>query len=259
MIGNRQKGIVLQDRDDLLLRELGEMRVADRELVKCAAGFGSTTRANSRLLALTRAGLLRRFYLGTTAGGKKALYALSLNGAKVAQVPYRGPRRASETVLVADFFVTHQLEVNRIYCALAHQPIPDPEVKFIRWMNFSEPVAPGFALIPDGYVEVATPGKTLSAFLEVDLGHESRSIWRKKVEQYLNLALSGTFARLFGQSQFRVLVVTNSERRRDSLRVATAAITEKIFRFSTIKEIDGKGFWSPVWLRPKGTDLLRLW
>ena len=259
MIGNKEKGIVLQDRDHRVLRELGKMRVADRELIKCAAGFGSTTRANSRLLALTRAGLLRRFYIGTTAGGKKALYALSLNGAKVAQVPFRGPRRESEKVLVADFFVTHQLELNRIYCTLAYPSIPVPGVRFLRWMNFSESVAPGFALIPDGYVEVATPGKTLSAFLEVDLGHESRSVWRKKVEQYLNLALSGAFAQRFGQSQFRVLAVTNSERRMESLRVATAAITEKIFWFSTLEEIDGKGFWSPIWLRPKGTDLLRLW
>ena len=38
------------------------MRVIDREQAKCIAGFGSTTRVNIRLLALTRAGLLRRFY-----------------------------------------------------------------------------------------------------------------------------------------------------------------------------------------------------
>jgi hypothetical protein len=258
MIGNRRKGIVLQERDRRVLNEVGVMGVADRELIKCAARFGSTTRANSRLLALTRAGLLRRFFLGTSAGGKKALYALSPHGANLAQVPYRGPRRRTDEVLVADFFVTHKLAINRIYCALAYQPIPIPGAQFVRWMNFSESIAASLALIPDGYFEIATPGKTLSAFLEVDLGHESRSVWRKKVEQYLNLAISGAFDQRFGHSQFRVLAVTNSERRMASLRLATAAITEKIFWFSTLNQIDDKGFWSPVWLRPKGTDPLRL-
>src|SRR5712692_9966610 len=86
MTGNNHKGIILQDRYRHLLRELAIMRVIDREQAKCVAGFGSTPRANSRLLGLTRAGLVRRFFLGTKAGGKKALYALSPAGAKL--VPY---------------------------------------------------------------------------------------------------------------------------------------------------------------------------
>ena len=86
-------GIILQDRDRHLLRELAVMRVVDREQAKCVAGFGSTTRANTRLLALTRAGLLRRFFLGTTASGRKALYSLAKRGAELVQVPHRGLRR----------------------------------------------------------------------------------------------------------------------------------------------------------------------
>jgi hypothetical protein len=82
---------MIQPRDLDLLRELAVMRVADREQVKVAAGFGSTTRVNTRLLALTRAGLLRRFFLGS-GGGRKALYALSIKGAQMIQLPCRGPR-----------------------------------------------------------------------------------------------------------------------------------------------------------------------
>src|SRR5258708_37739382 len=107
MSGNNNKVIVLEDRDRHLLRELALMRVIDREQAMCVAGFGSTTRANSRLLGLTRAGLLRRFFLGTKAGGKKALYSLSPTGAKLEGVPFRGPRKALNEVLIADFFVTH--------------------------------------------------------------------------------------------------------------------------------------------------------
>src|SRR5258708_26414910 len=116
MIGNNHKGIVLQDRDRHLLRELALMRVIDREQAMCVAPFGSTTRANSRLLGLTRAGFLRRFFLGTVGGARKALYALSPTGAKLVDVPYRGPRRGRDETFVADFFVSHQLRINDLYC-----------------------------------------------------------------------------------------------------------------------------------------------
>ena len=95
MTGNEQHGMVIQERDRHLLRELSVMRVIDREQAKTVAGFSSTTRANARLLLLTRAGLLRRFFLGTIAGGAKALYTLSLKGAQFVGVPESGPDRKS--------------------------------------------------------------------------------------------------------------------------------------------------------------------
>ena len=64
----KQRGLIVQPRDLDILRELAVMRVADREQVKVAAGFGSTTRVSTRLLALTCGGLLRRFFLGSGGG-----------------------------------------------------------------------------------------------------------------------------------------------------------------------------------------------
>src|SRR5258708_34280618 len=61
MSGNRSAGIILQERDRRLLAELDVMRIMDRESAKVAVGFKSTTRANTRLLVLTKSGLLRRF------------------------------------------------------------------------------------------------------------------------------------------------------------------------------------------------------
>jgi len=115
MTGNRP--MIVQPRDLHLLRELSVMRVIDREQAKVVAGFTSTTRANTRLLTLTNTGLLRRFFLGS-GGGRKALYALSAKGAQLAEVPIRGPRRPQDAMLVADFFVQHQLTVNDLYCSL---------------------------------------------------------------------------------------------------------------------------------------------
>jgi hypothetical protein len=153
----RQRRMVIQERDRHLLRELSIMRVIDRELAKIVGGFGSTTRANARLLALVLAGLLHRFFLGTVAGGAKALYTLSEKGARLVEVPASGPRRREDQAVVADFFIEHQLAINKIYCALKYGERNPQGVEFKRWVGFSKRPAAGLRLIPDGYVEIETP------------------------------------------------------------------------------------------------------
>lgn len=246
-----RRGMVLQDRDRHLLRELGVMRVIDREQAKTAAGFGSASRTNRRLHRLTQSGFLKRFFLGTSAGGRKALYSLSRVGARTVDVPYRGVQRHQDEVIATDYFAQHQLAVNEIYCRLKYHRIPMPRASFCRWIAFTQPISSGLRLIPDGYVEIGLPSGMLAAFLEVDLGGESLRVWRDKVRNYLQLALSGEFERRFGQSRFRVLVLTHSERRMHSIRKSVAAITEKLFWFSSLEVIRSAGLFQSVWLRPK--------
>jgi len=45
-------------------------------------------------------------------------------------------------------------------------------------------------------VEVATPTKIFGMSLEIDLGHESRSVWQNKV-QGCKYAVSGSFTKQF--------------------------------------------------------------
>lgn len=252
MTGSSQ-GLVLQPRDRRLLEELAVMRVVDREQAKTIAGFGSTTRINERLLRLTQAELLRRFFVGTAAGGVKALYALSLKGARAVGVPLRGPQRRNDEAIIADFFVEHQIAVNEVYCRLKFRGLP-PGVSFRRWIAFHEPISQGLKLIPDGYVELGTPAGIVGAFLEVDLGNESLTVWKEKIRQYLRLAVSGEFARQFGGERFRVLVIAHSERRVHSIRGAVATLTDKLFWFADQKRIQEKDFFGPIWFRPKGED-----
>jgi hypothetical protein len=246
--------MVIQERDRHLLRELAVMRVIDREQAKVVAGFGSTTRVNARLLALTGAGLLRRFFLGTTAGGAKALYALSEKGARLVEAAATGPRRASDRAVVADFFVQHQLAVNEVYGAAKYPAHAPAGVTFRRWLGFPKRPVAGLGLIPDGYLEFGTPAGIVAAFLEVDLGHERLKVWHDKVRHYLDLAVSGNFPRQFGASRFRVLVVAHSEPRLRSIRQTVAASTDKIFWFSTLPSVQREGLFAPIWLRPKGDD-----
>jgi hypothetical protein len=247
------RGIVIQKRDRHLLEELAIMRIVDREQAKIVAGFGSTTRANTRLLALTRAGILRRFFLGTNEGNKKAIYALSVKGAALIGTTPRGPRRPNGGLFVADFFVLHQLAVNDFYCALKNAA-SSSGVSLVRWLSFHEPLAHNLHLIPDGYFELNTPALAMAAFLELDLGHERLVVWQEKVKNYLRFAMAGDCKRIFGQDQFRVLVVANSERRLFSIRKTVRVSTQKIFRFATIESIQSQGPFAPVWFRTEGDN-----
>ena len=258
MTGSNKRGIVVQQRDEHLLRELAVMRLVDREQAKCVAGFHSTTRANRRLRALTDAGLLRRYFLGTRGAGQKALYAHTVKGANLVGVPYRGPRRPDNALLVADYFVIHQLHVNQIYCILKYQPSSVDHANFLCWESFYAPIDTAKLLIPDGYVELAGRERTVAAFLEIDLGHERGNVWPNKVTNYLSYIASGEFEKRFGQRQFRVLVVTNSDRRMQSLRAITLKLTPKIFWFTTFDAVERDGMWAPIWFRPDGDAALAL-
>lgn len=249
--GDRRKGLILQSRDHDLLRQLSIMRLAHRDQLMRAAGFTSITRINTRLLALYRAGLLRRFFIGFGAA-RKALYAISRKGAQLVGVPFHGPRHRQNALLAADFSILHQLAINDVYCNLRFRPIPVPGVQFLNWMAFTEPLSDDLRLIPDGYVEFTTHRGVDASFLEVDLGTEELAVWKEKARRYVKLAVSGEFAGEFKQSRFRVLVLADSARRLANIRAAVAEVTEKIFWFAVLDEARDERFFAPVWLRSTG-------
>jgi hypothetical protein len=258
MPGNSTCSIVLTDRDRLLLKELAIGKVIDREQAKKIAGFQSTTRANDRLLKLSRAGFLRRFFLGTRAGGTKAIYSLSAKGAQVVQIEGRLIKRKNNSLLVGDLFVEHQLAVNSIWIEAKFTPIPVPDVQFIRWVIFPSVLSKTTPLMPDGYFELRSTSGMYCLFCEVDRGTESLKVWSRKISLYLQLAASGEFQALFKQSRFRGLVAVSSERRLNILRRTTAMHTEKIFWFATLEEINQKGLFAPIWKRPVGEQKVPL-
>lgn len=251
MSGNNPKRMILQKRDLEFFRILGrDARLVDREQFIKFAGFKSQTRANVRLLKLTTNGFLRRYFLGTFKGGSKALYTLSPKGALAAEVQNRPVIRPKETLLVGDPFVNHQLAINDVH--IAAQFTFFEGCKAVRFRSFSEPLTKVISLIPDGYFEFETLLGVRAAFLEVDCGTETLKVWAKKTSLYLQLAISGTFKKLFQQEQFRVLIVAFSERRLQSIRKTIAKQTQKIFWLSTLEQINREGFWLPVWLRATG-------
>jgi protein involved in plasmid replication-relaxation len=251
-IRNPHVGIVLQERDRHLLSELAVMRIVDREKTKIVAGFGSTTQVNTRLLELTRAGLLRRFFIGSIGSGRKAIYTLSPKGADLVSAKLGGIQRASGRLVVGDRFVEHQTGINEVYLILKYGPIPHPGVQLRRWLQFRQSISEAIKLTPDAYFELGAGDTVRAMFLEVDLGTEALKVWQQKTAYYLQLAVSGEFTKRFRQPQFRVLVVAHSEKRLSNIRSTIAKSTDKIFWFTTLDIINRDGFWSPIWLRPTG-------
>lgn len=252
MAGTEHTGLVLQNRDRGLLEALGTMKIIDRHQAMLVAGFYSITRANTRLLRLKRAGLLRRFFTSSEAGGRKALYALSPKGAVVAGVPPSFIQHRKTERVVLDVFIEHQLAVNTILALVCYQPVPVPGVRLVCWKTFEKPISATDRIVPDGYFEMEAGQGIHPMFLEVDLGTEGQRIWQRKITAFLNLAVSGEFVAQFRRPQFRVLVVAVSERRLHSIRSTVIARTDKIFWFTTLDSINRDGFWSSIWLRPKG-------
>jgi hypothetical protein len=258
MPGNSACPIVLTYRDRLLLKELAIGKVIDREQAKKIARFNSTTRANDRLLKLTRAGFLRRFFLGTRAGGTKAIYSLSVKGAQVVQIEGRLIKRKNNSLLVGDLFVEHQLAVNSVWIEAKFTAVPVPDVQFVRWLAFPAALSKSTPLMPDGYFELKSTSGMYCLFCEVDRGTESLKVWSRKISLYLQLAATGEFQVLFKQSRFRVLVAVSSERRLNILRRTVALHTDKIFWFATLEEINKRGLFAPIWKRPVGEQKVPL-
>jgi hypothetical protein len=240
---------MVQPRDRELLWQLYLMRMATRDQLMRAAGFGSVTRINTRLLALHRAALLRRFFIGFGAA-RMAVYALSPKSAQLIEVPCRGPRRKQDTLLAADFSTLHQLAINDVYCDLRFPRVPRSHVQLVNWMTFTEPILDNLPLIPDGYAEFKTPQGIDTSFLEVDLGTEELKVWKEKAKHYVQLAASGEFARKFKHPRFRVLVLADSARRLMFIREAVGEVTQKIFWFAVLDEARGEAIFAPFWLRP---------
>ncbi len=240
--------VILTSRDVLILRTLVTTRVLGTTEVMTVAGFSSLRRANRRLLKLVRAGFLRRWFVPTESGGQRALYGLSVRGARqIDEAPLGLINWKPDSLITSSQFLSHQQAVNSAFIEANFKPLPDG-IRCTRWLSFKTALTPTVPLVPDGYFEIVQHDKIHPMFLEADLGTETSAVWLRKAEHYLRLAISGEFERLFHQKSFRVLVVFPSEKRLVAVRRAIARRTTKLFWFKTQAE----SLWSNSWQRPTG-------
>jgi hypothetical protein len=255
MIGNKEKSrLLLQSRDRHLLKEAAILKVFDRLQAQICAGFHSATRANVRLPKLVKAGFLNHFFVATEKGGKKSIFSLTRKGAAVAEVSFLGIKRGKDKLLIGDLFVAHQLHINDIYLEVKYKRPEGSAFQFKEWLVPKSTLSASAPIIPDAFFKVQGSERTISSFLECDLGGESSKVWKKKIESYLAFATTGEFQASFREQQFRVLVVTTTGRRVCLLSSLIAKYTDKIFWLSTFESINRSGFWSSIWVRPNGNQ-----
>jgi hypothetical protein len=251
-------GTITTPRDLAILRTLAAARVLDAEQIGIVGGFTSLRRTNRRLLKLVNAGLLRRWFVGTEMRGVKAIYGLSPRGASLigesshVLIPWK-----QERVITSSQFLAHQQAVNEIFLRTRFQPL-GAEASCERWMTFREQLAPSLPLRPDAYFEIKNAGSVYPMFLEADLGNETSTVWKGKVELYLNLALNGEFERQFHEKRFRVLVLFHSSRRLEVIRKTIASRTDKLFWLSTQDQVRSEGLLASIWLRPNAEQRIPL-
>ena len=243
---------VVTPRDLHLLSELVTAKILDREQIQIVCNIRAVNRTNERLQQLHNAGLLRRHFLGTLAGGRKALYSLAAKGGHLIDLDRVWRlQRPEDELLVGDSFTAHQTAVNWVWIGAKYR-MPSG-VEFLRWLNFQEPLAKVLPLVPDGYFEIHRNGEILSHFVEADLGTETHKAWERKIQLYVKLATSGEFTRLFHRHRFRVLVTAPTERRLGNIRQTALKQTPKLFFFLDSTTINRDGLYVPLWLRPDGT------
>lgn len=154
--------LIVQDRDKKLLHTLAELKLIDRRQAALIARFNSITRVNSRLLKLTRAGLLKRFFFVGELGGKRAVYSLAKKGADLIGVPAIGLNRPQDSFLIGDRYVSHALAVGQVYCAAFCSGTNTATAE--SWQSFQKAVSPTIPLAPDGYFEIHTKASVRPMF-----------------------------------------------------------------------------------------------
>jgi len=253
MTGSKRQSVVaITARDRVLLESLLLFRIVDRQQASQIAELPSVGFANKRLLKLVRAGLLKRCFMPTQNRGVGAFYALTGKAIQLIGAEARPLRRKNDALLTTDLFVVHQLAINSVL--LQAKQAPAVAGAAARLLTFRSVLSKSVPLLPDAYFELNAPSGLYPMFLEVDLGNESLKVLERKAEQYILLATSGEYQRIFKQLRFRVLIVTSSDRRLEGIRKIISKHTNKIFWFSTLNAINSDGVFAPIWLRPEGQE-----
>ena len=127
----------------------------------------------------------------------------------------RAERQMEHTLSIYDVVLKFIMESNV-------KRIIDGEDKF--WQE-----AIDFGNLPDGWIQFNENG----AFIEVDRGTERPIVLKKRFENYIKFYESGSYANLFPERAFKVLVFMTNEERIESLQETT---TSDDIWFCTMKE-----------------------
>jgi Replication-relaxation len=248
----------LMPRDRRILDLLAKHHVLTTDQIT-AVEFDHVHTARNRLNLLRQRGVLARFRDGVRPGSEQWRWTLDQVGA--AYLAFRDgkptPRLSTTTdkinSLAASPRLSHLLEVNDVYVQLAAYARTHPGAQVSLWRSEEEcRQITGTLAYPDGFGVFAEDGRTVSFWLEVDLGTEPNHRILAKLPGYEALA------RTTGRTDVAVLIRLHTKGREESLHrqlVKHPAVNAGLFVATSILEHHPAG---PVWQPAATSDRYRL-
>jgi hypothetical protein len=263
-----QPRIRVTERDLDLLDALSQYRYLTLDHVH-ELFFSSPGAAEARLRALRGHRLVQPVYMPVRPDDatKKTLYALTLRGAELLRPRHDGNRPPYLTT--ADrrrgLHLEHTLARKDVRLLFERLHRLFPAITILSWAQ-SPPEVRGSAVIktpkgarrvpcvPDGVAVIRLGGECQVIAIEVDLGTVKRKTMAERYRAYWKLWRDGGLHARYGQAPYRVLTLTHSKARAESLRKLAALAPEgrqgsKLFWFGLMDDVRDHAperFLSPV-------------
>lgn len=231
----------LTDRDKAIIHAVYQYRVLQQNQIE-QLFFRWKSAAQRVLFRLYQHGFLDRRFLPTLYGSSPTMYVLDKRGVELLRTEFGYENFVwypSNKDLKTEF-LAHTTAINtfRIAATLAAQV---HGYELVKWMGESDlkanydrvPIRTPYgkmqsiSLIPDSYFLLKTPNGYAHFFLELDRGTMTSKRFKTKVLAYLAYAHTGLAEKRYGTNRFRVLTVTESQRRNDNLKGVTEGIEGK--------------------------------
>lgn len=259
----RADGIVLQDRDRSLIRILAEeFRILNREQIGELFPMGSVARLNFRLKRLRDAGYLSSRVVAELGAATQLAYYLGPRAVDLFPDPTEQRAVAairSQAAQLAPSGLAHRMLVDSIHIRFLTAARAYPNYKLLTWVDqyspwWAEMRDYGVTVQADGYGEYLMLlhfDSLFTFFLEVDRGTEGGKVIQQKIARYVEYAASGAYEQQFAARPFRVLFVTESERRMKTLTDMASAQTDKTFWITSWERFKHAKLLDSYWLRPR--------
>ncbi len=263
--GKNSNPLIFQPRDLEIITKVDEFGFLSREQIQ-KLHFRCVTRANIRLKKLFDHGYLCRRFV-PIGFGSMAIYFLGPEGIRLISESngadsFTIQKRQQSFDQKKDMFLRHDLAVNDVRIAF-YQAMANPNgLRLDRWFTpidcledyslFDPKLGKEIKIVfrPDGYFRYFHHGKLFGCFLELDQSTMTTTRFQTKVRTYLEYAQSILYQRRHSLKFFRVLVVAKTRERCLNLKVATEKLTDKMFWFTTLEELDAETVFGPIWQRP---------
>jgi len=263
----------IQPRDIALLRDVGEFRFLNTEQI-LALHEGSRRNLAERLSRLYHHNYLDRPASQTSARLTSAhvVYSLGRKGAELLSKDaeeregiYRRIKEAERTLPL----IAHSLMISqfRVCLSLAAK---ESGIKILRWLQgqdlkelLRKAGGENPSLVPDGFFTILYDGQEINFFLEADRGTMTTERFVNKLKIYWSWWSDDRLKDKLRLTRFRVLTITTTEGRSDSLRNAgkagdTAGTGSLMFLFASEKNYslaEPRAVLQPIWLSPKDDTL----